>query len=196
VPILAAIYGRASDDFAEAAAFLATAECVQGIELHLPHSMEAGQARQCIEAALVEAATPCLVRVPFEQAMVIAQVGAEAGADALVVAAPPLGRALHEDGTWVHGPLHSPALAPLYTELVHEVASAVAVPIIARGGIAEPADALTLVAAGAVAVQVDSILLVNPTACTEVYLGLEREMTRLGLSTWEEMCAQHQRTVG
>jgi len=190
VPIIAAIYGQTSDDFAEMAAFLTTAECVQGIELHLPHRMEEEQARRCVEAALAEVAMPCMVRVPFEQAMSFALASAEAGADALVVAAPPLGRALSDNSTWIYGPLHSPALAPIYAQLVYEIAAATEIPVIGRGGIAEPRHALALIAAGAVAIQVDSILLMNPNACADLYLGLEREMARLGLSTWEEMLGQ------
>jgi dihydroorotate dehydrogenase (NAD+) catalytic subunit len=193
VPVLAAIYARTEDEFARMAVWLAEAEWPQGVEVHLPHALRPDQARACIEAVLVELDLPCLVRVPFGGAGAIAESAAEAGADALVVAAPPLGRAPSETGQHVHGPLHSPALAPLTAQLVSEVARAVRLPIIARGGIATARDVLALVEAGAVAVQLDSILAVHPPAAFEMHQALGREMAARGVTSWE---ALRQRLAG
>jgi dihydroorotate dehydrogenase (NAD+) catalytic subunit len=196
IPVIVALYARTSAEFAEMAAFLTALEWVQGLELHLPHDMEPDEARESVAAVVAEAGLPCLVRVPFEQAVSLATVSAEAGADGLVVASPPVGRWPDESGGWVYGPLHSPALAPLYVELVHRVAGVTLLPIIGRGGIAALQDALALIAAGAVAVQLDSILMVHPAACGQLYLALERELAERQLATWDEYLAALRRAEG
>lgn len=188
-PVIVALYGRSEGDFVQMSAHLSSAEGIAGVELHLPHAMGARQAADCIRACQRELSLPCLARLPFANPVPIALAAEEAGADALVAVAPPLGRAQGAEGASQYGPLHSPALAPLYAQVVYEVAQRVSIPIIGRGGIAEPSDVLGLLAAGAAAVQLDSILYLRPSACGEFYIALEREMERRQASTWDEFLA-------
>jgi len=189
LPVIVALYGQTSGEFGDLAAKLAEVDWVQGLELHFPRPMEADEMAECTRAASAESDVPCLVRLPFQGTIIAARACAEAGADALVVAAPPYARAMDEDGAWVYGPLHSPALAPAYAELLYEVAGEVDVPLIGRGGIADIGDVLALVSAGAVAVQVDSLLWVQPAAGAWLYQSLEGEMTRRGAADWQAFVA-------
>ncbi|MHB0858835.1 MAG: tRNA-dihydrouridine synthase [Anaerolineae bacterium] len=185
VPVVVALYGRSAAEFAEMAAYTSDARLVQGLELHLPHDADAQLVEQCVSAAVSESIVPCLVRIPPEAALPCAIAGERAGADAVVVADPPLARAFSEDGAVVYGPLHSPALAPLVAQRVFEVARAVNIPVIARGGIARTADALAMIASGAVAVQIDTALYVDPQIIQSIYEGLERAMAQAGAESWE-----------
>jgi dihydroorotate dehydrogenase (NAD+) catalytic subunit len=187
IPVIAALDAETGDAVAQMAARLAGVECIQALELHLPRDCRAAWVHDLVQAATSAAPIPCLVRVPLEEAVPLALAAEEAGADGIVVAAPPWGRVWSPESAWVTGPLHSPALAPVYTQTLYQVARQVQIPLIGRGGIAEPRDALALVMAGAVAVQADSILWVRPTALGELYLGLEHAMALRGANTWNEM---------
>lgn len=184
IPIIAALYARHPADLAELAAGASECECLQAFEIHLPNAVTPDEAYEGARLAVSESAVPCLARVPFESAVETARAVTEAGVDALVVAAPPMGRAPADDGAWAHGPLHSPALAPLFTECVFGVRAVSSLPIIARGGIAETAHVLAHLAAGAVAVQLDSILMVQPSTPAVIYRDLEVEMARRGAPDW------------
>ena len=185
LPVIAALYARYPADVAELAAAVSECECLQGIEIHFPSGVAPDEAFESTRLALGESAVPCLARVPFGTAVEVARAVADAEVDALVVAAPPVGRAPGEAGRWVSGPFHSPALTPLYVELVQRVRAATPIPIIARGGIADTAHALALFGAGAIAVQLDSILMVRPAAPDEIYRDLEAELARLGAKDWD-----------
>jgi len=184
IPVIAAVCADLPGELAELAARASECEHLQALEIHLPSTVTPDEAYEGTRLALGESAVPCLVRVPFESAVETARAAAEAGADALVVTAPPLGRVPGEDGGWVCGALHSPALAPLFTERIHGVRAISDLPIIARGGIAETAHVLAHLAAGAVAVQLDSILLVRPSAASEIGRDLEADMARRQAPDW------------
>lgn len=193
LPVILALYGREVDELERMADEVAAQremgglEAVGGIELHLPHDVLPDCAADLTAAVVELAGVPCLVRVPFERSVEIALAAGEGGADAVVVAAPPLARAPADDGSWLYGPLHSPALAPLYLELVHGVASAVEMHVIARGGIVSADDIIHALACGAVAVQLDSILLVDPDAGDRVLSDLSTHPPTRDASTWDEV---------
>ncbi|HOQ97908.1 MAG TPA: nitronate monooxygenase [Anaerolineae bacterium] len=114
---------------------------------------------------------PLLAQVPLNEAAACAALAESAGADALVVAAPAQGLAHFDDGlrpVHVHGPL----LQPLYLLAVQEVAQAVRLPIVARGGLLTPEDARAFIAAGAVAVVADTVASVSPAAVGEIGRGM------------------------
>jgi dihydroorotate dehydrogenase (NAD+) catalytic subunit len=75
-----------------------------------------------------------------------------AGADALVVIAPPSGAA----SPTVVGPLLGPAVFPLAIQALIECRNATDVPLIALGGIMTPALARTALDCGATAIMVDA----------------------------------------
>lgn len=185
LPVIAALYAPTADDAAEGAARLAGCECIQGIEIHLPHDATPEVAASAVRAVATETTLPCLVRVTERGAVPQAAAAEEAGADGLVVAAPPHGLARDEDGAWAAGPLHGPALAPLYAALIHEVHRETELPVIGRGGIGRAEDVLAHLAAGAVAVQLDSILYVDPAAPAAISDYLAEQMARAGAEDWE-----------
>jgi dihydroorotate dehydrogenase len=187
IPIIVALYARQAMDLADLVAAASECECLQACELHFPHAVTPDEAYEGARLAVSESSVPCLARVPFDATVEAARALTGAGVSALVVAAPPMGRAPMADGSWVYGPLHSPALAPLITERIHRVRAASHLPIIARGGIATTADVLAHVAAGAVAVQLDSILMVQPSAPETLYRDLEAEMHRRAAPDWPSL---------
>lgn len=189
LPVIAALSAQDPTEAAGLAARLSDWSWVQALELHVPDDIAPEDVVPFVRAAADQCDLPCLVRVPMKQALSCAQAAEAAGADGVVVAAPPTGRTRPAVGGWSVGELHSPALLPLYAELVAQVSSRVSLPIVARGGIAEGADVVTLLAAGAVAVQVDSILLVRPMAGEELYAGLQRELSMVGASDWDGFLA-------
>lgn len=110
---------------------------------------------------------PLIAQVPLFEAAPSAALAREAGADALVVAAPAHGLAAFDDRlrpVRVHGPL----LHPLYLLAVQQVGRASRLPVIARGGILNVGDARAFLAVGAVAVMVDSLATVEPGAVAEI----------------------------
>jgi dihydroorotate dehydrogenase (NAD+) catalytic subunit len=79
------------------------------------------------------------------------------------------------------GGLSGPAIRPVALHMVHQVARAVAIPVIGVGGIATAEDVLQFLVAGASAVQVGTANFVDP-ACmprllAELRALLEREQT-------------------
>ncbi len=110
---------------------------------------------------------PLIAQVPFEEAVAAARLAEEVGADALVVAAPP--RGLIPDGGALRAVrVHGPLLHPLCLLAVQEVAQAVRLPIVARGGLLTLADAHAFLEAGAVAVMADTLATVDPGAVAEI----------------------------
>jgi len=126
-----------------------------------------------------------LVRLPLESVASLATAAAAAGADALVVAAPAMGRAQTTNGTIQEGEVHAPSLQPLYAQAVQAAASA-GIPVIGRGGIASWEDVRTMLASGAMAVQLDSILWAEPAALEGIYQNLQAAVTETRVSRWEE----------
>ncbi len=189
VPVIAALYVRTEDQLLAMAALLAESPAAAALELHLPHDLSADRAQEYVMATRTEIGVPCLVRLPFARAKELALAVEEAGADALVVADPPLGRVLNEDDEWVYGPLHSPALVPLYVQQVQEAAESTNIPIIARGGLSTLRDILSVLAAGAAAVQLDSILWRQPSILETLYRELEAETERRDTTKWSDLLA-------
>jgi len=114
---------------------------------------------------------PLLAQVPLFEAAPYAALAREAGADALVVAAPAQGLAA-PGGELQPVRVHGPLLHPLYLLAVQQVSQTVPLPIVARGGIHRAADARAFLAAGAVAAMVDSLATVEPGAVSGVGRGM------------------------
>ena len=76
------------------------------------------------------------------------------------------------------GGMSGPAVKPVAVRMVYQVAQAVKLPIIGRGGIATAEDALEFLMAGATAVSVGTANFFNPYATEEVVAGIEEFMRR------------------
>ena len=173
LPVIGRVRGRDARGAARAAARLEAAG-VSALQVDLlPGERELAQ--EVMRAVREACELPLLAQVPLEGAVVFARAAEEAGADALVVAAPPQGLAVLDDpaspqAVEVHGPL----VHPLALLAVQQVAESVTIPIVARGGITGLAGAQAFLAQGAVAVAVDSLATVRPAAVAEIGRGLQR----------------------
>lgn len=146
---------------------------VAAIELDIPLAATASDIERWVMAVRTDCLLPLLARLPLEAADLLAEATLAAGADALVIGAPPFGAAAAPPagqvvGGYLYGPaLHSLALAQL--QLVRDMADA---PLIAAGGIHSLNDALAFLDAGATAVQIDSLLFIDPLAAYEIAVAL------------------------
>lgn len=156
---------------ARAAARLAD-EGVSAIELDLlPGDPEL--AYRALDAVRAATGLPLLAGVPLVEAVPCALIAEEAEADALIVATPPRGLAASGDPAAVRAvEVHGPLLHPLTLLAVQQVAAAVTLPIVARGGLLTVDDARSYLAQGAAAIAADSLATVDPGAIAAIGRGL------------------------
>ncbi|MBC8171494.1 MAG: nitronate monooxygenase, partial [Anaerolineae bacterium] len=105
-----------------------------------------------------------LVRLPMQDTYETAQAVADAGADAIVVCAPPRGTARDpKTGRLVSGRVYGPLVKPIVLRMVGQLMRRIKdIPVIGAGGIHTPQDARDYLDAGATAVQIDSVTWVQP----------------------------------
>ena len=172
-PIIAHLPADEPDDLRRTAQALAGTEAVAAIELGLPPQTTYRDLTDWLRAVRTGCMLPLLLKLPLGAAVELAEVAAEAGADALVVGMPPLGTAWSQTGgTTVAGYMYGPALHSLALRDVDVIKGLVDAPLIAVGGIHTLADAQAFLAAGAVAVQIDSLLWLEPQLAGEIALAL------------------------
>ena len=173
VPIIMALAGSAVDDWDRIAAHLEDEPAVAGLELHVAEGVRPVDVANWVGAVRRATTLPLLVKLPAVQALAFAPPAVHAGADALVIGAPPLAAALTLAGARIEAPLGGPAAFPFTLRAVAAVAGlGLHAPIIAAGGVCRLADAELCFAAGAVAVQTRSLLWVDPTAAAQLAAGL------------------------
>jgi dihydroorotate dehydrogenase (NAD+) catalytic subunit len=175
-PVILSIAGAGIEDFSAIASALEGIEGIAGLELNLAEHAE--RAARITAAVRLATQLPLLAKLPpaGRGLAEIARGVAAAGADALVLAAPPRGLAAHpRSGEQLAGLLAGPAIRPLALALVAEVAAAIDIPIVGCGGIATVADAQQYLRAGATAVQVGSALLAHPNAAAEIGRALSAQ---------------------
>ncbi|MDI6618410.1 MAG: dihydroorotate dehydrogenase [Clostridiales bacterium] len=83
--------------------------------------------------------------------------------------------------------LSGPAIKPIALRMVYEVASAVDVPVIGMGGIANYKDAIEFIMAGASAVQVGTANFIKPDICISLIDGIRNFMETEGIKDLEEI---------
>jgi dihydroorotate dehydrogenase len=116
-----------------------------------------------------------LVRLPLTHVVELATAVAQAGADALIVAAPPRLEA-HIDGQVVRGRLYGPGCLTQALEAVRAVAALnLGRPIVGAGGIYSLENAQAMLEAGAVAVQIDAAIWTRPQIVEDMR-ALESQM--------------------
>ena len=137
---------------------------IAAVELGLSDDIEIRDAVSLVgTAARME--KPLLVRMPFYECAQLALPVAEAGADGLVMTAPPRGTARdNKSGRLVSGRIYGPLVKPVILRLVGRLRRWIPddVPIVGCGGIHSPQDARDFIDAGAVAVQVDTATWAQP----------------------------------
>ncbi|MGA2974670.1 MAG: dihydroorotate dehydrogenase [Spirochaetia bacterium] len=175
VPLIASISADTVEAFGAAAAAVADAgpalievniscpnvQAEQG-EMFAASAAAAAAVTRCVKAAT---RIPCMVKLSpnVPDIASIARAVAAAGADAItaintmpgMIVDPETGAPVLANGT---GGISGPALKPIALRCVHEIASAVSVPLIGTGGVLTGVDAVEMISAGATAVGVGSAI--------------------------------------
>ncbi len=164
VPIIVHLVATSASDLRRGAEMLDTIEAVVAVEIGLDDDITWEETENLVRAAAEVSEKPLLVRLPLLDAYEIAEAAAGAGADALVVAAPPRGTARDpHSGRLVSGRIYGPLVKPIALHMVGVLAKRIRdVPIIGAGGIHSMADARDFIEAGAVAVQLDAVTWIKP----------------------------------
>jgi dihydroorotate dehydrogenase (NAD+) catalytic subunit len=162
-PIIVHLTATSPDELRKCAEVLDAGEGVVAVEVGLRDQATHREAQLMIGAVREHTHLPVLARLPLYFAAHIAASAEGAGADALVVAAPPRGTARDPiTGQLVGGRVYGPWLKALALRAVGQIAGKVKIPVIGCGGIHNPDDARDYLGAGAVAIQVDSVAWVRP----------------------------------
>ena len=190
--VIVRLAGASADEYATLAARLENVEGVAGLELKLTQAgkgqEEIAAAQELLRAVRQATALPLLAVLPLPVAGGLPEAAVEAGADALVVAAPTQGTLLiTQERAPFTGELYGAGLLPLSLHELHRIAQRVSAPLIGRGGIHSADDALAYLLAGASAVQVDSAILRQPTAPWDIREELERWMLAQGIADIAEL---------
>jgi len=196
-PIVANVFGYATEDYVEVIRTLEDAEGLAAYELNIscPNVKKGGMqfgSNASMADEVVAAARAAAKRRPLWVKLsplvadigVIAQAAAGAGADALTVANtyPALavdfrtGKSRLGNGT---GGLSGPAIKPITLRLVWEVRKTVEIPIIGLGGVETVEDVLEYISAGASAVQVGTATFVRPDATLRLVTGLRQALSEV-----------------
>jgi dihydroorotate dehydrogenase (NAD+) catalytic subunit len=190
IPIWVSVGGFSAKDFALVCEHLDSHNEVVTVELNLscPNVEEAPEtARELVAAARAATRKPLYAKLSPATWDIAdsARAVADAGADGLSLVNTIRGLAL-ESVTLAPGiatglgGYSGPALRPVALACVFACASAVDLPIVAMGGVANGRDALEFVAAGASAVALGTVLFSDPSAAGRVREELEREAVSLG----------------
>jgi dihydroorotate dehydrogenase (NAD+) catalytic subunit len=193
-PIIANVFGRTVEEYAEVARHLESAKGLAAYELNIscPNVACGGiqfgsdprMAAQVVAAARKVSRRPLWVKLSPNVADIatIAKAAAEAGGDALTVANtyPAMSVDFRARRSRIGNPtggLSGRAIKPITLRLVYDASKAVRVPIIGLGGIDTAEDLLEYLVVGASAVQVGTANFADPNACVRIVSDLERLCT-------------------
>ena len=203
--VVASIWGRTVEDYAEAAALLAGAPAgVVAVEVNVScpnledrrrmfaHSAEATEA---VVAATEACGRPRWAKLSpnVGDLAEIAEAAQRGGAEAVTLVNTVMGMAIDPATRRSRlggqgGGLSGPAIHPVAVRAVHDVAAAVpGLPIVGVGGVSSGTDAAELVLAGAVAVQVGTATFADPRAAVRVLAGLRAWAASQGLGRLDEV---------
>lgn len=178
VPVILHLVATMPDQVIAAAERIDHEDMIAAVELGLSDDISRRDAAQLTRAAVDRSEKPILVRLPLGDAYEIAAAVADAGAAALVVAAPPRGTARDpSSGRLVSGRVYGPLVKPIVLRTVGQLMRRINVPIIGAGGIHSTQDARDYLEAGARAVQVDTVTWVNPKMLETIADDLRGEVT-------------------
>jgi dihydroorotate dehydrogenase (NAD+) catalytic subunit len=116
----------------------------------------------------------------------------EAGADALSLVNTFKGMAvdIHQRKAVfnnIYAGLSGPAIKPMALRMVHEVSTAVNIPVVGMGGICSYTDAIEFIMVGATAIQVGTANFIKPDICNDIIDGIEQYMSREGIKNLSEI---------
>lgn len=163
LPIILHLVASNVEHVRKSASRIDAENAVDAIELGLNDDMTWKEAEELVKAAVNATEKPVLARLQLQDAYEIAQAVSEAGAGALVVAAPPRGTARDPlTGRLVSGRVYGPLVKPMVLRVVGQLVGRIDIPIIGAGGIHSAQDARDFIEAGARAVQVDTLTWIQP----------------------------------
>lgn len=197
VPIVVSVAGRTRDDFVSLAQRVGQLG-IAAVELNLSCPNVSGgvdfgtNAASCFEvvsAAREACGVPILAKLTPNVTRIadIAKAAADGGADAVCLINTVLAMAIDWRkrrpilGNGMGG-MSGPAIKPIALRCVHQVASAVDVPIIGIGGIANIDDVMQFLVAGASAVQIGTANYYDPTVSVRLIDQLPDALAQLGAS--------------
>ena len=192
--VIANVFGRTVEEYAEVVRHLEGAEGLAAYELNIscPNVACGGiqfgsnpaMAAEVVAAARKVSRRPLWVKLSPNVADIaaIAKAAEEAGGDALTVANtyPAMSIDFRTRRSRIGNPtggLSGRGIKPITLRLVYEASRAVRIPVIGLGGIETPEDVLEYVVVGASAVQVGTANFADPNACPRLVSELERLCT-------------------
>ena len=205
VPVFANVFGYELSDYVEVLSVLEDAPGLAAYELNvscpnterggLEFGASAGDLARAVEAARAAARRrPLLVKLSpnVSDISALARAAVDAGADGLslintlrgLAVDAPSRRPVLGAGS---GGLSGPAIKPVALHMVHEVARAVAVPIIGIGGIATAEDVVEFLLCGATAVQVGTASFWDPGRVSQLPAELNSYLEAEGTASAAEL---------
>jgi dihydroorotate dehydrogenase (NAD+) catalytic subunit len=173
-PVIAHLPAADPDDLQRTARALAANTPLAALELGAPDEAWPEEVWRWVSAIRDGSELPLLVKLPLAGPPELAEAAMEAGADALVVGAAPLGAAFTPDRTHlVSGPLYGPAVHNLALARLQATAARLDIPCVAAGGIHTLAQVEDFLRAGAVAVQLDALLWVEPEQAEAIIINYQ-----------------------
>jgi dihydroorotate dehydrogenase (NAD+) catalytic subunit len=196
---IANVWGETQAEYVEMVERL-SGSAVDAIELNLscpnvPGEMLGQQAEetgQVVRAARKVSRKPLWVKLSPDARVEVAQAAEQAGTDAVCAVNTFRAMAIDiETGKSVFervfAGLSGPAIRPIALRIVHELVTALDIPVIGIGGITTWQDAVAFIMAGASAIQVGTANFIDPWSAIRIVEGLEEFMQHRGLSNWEEI---------
>jgi dihydroorotate dehydrogenase (NAD+) catalytic subunit len=208
-PIIANVFGYATEDYLEVVRILNGADGLAAYELNVscPNTKHGGLAFGVDEDALSDLVTrvkaistrPVIVKLsPNVTAIEPFALAAERnGADAISLVNTFISLAI-EAGTRKprigagYGGLSGPAIKPIALRMVHQAARAVKIPVIGIGGIATGEDVAEYFLAGASLVEVGTATFWDPGATIRIARELEALLPKLGVKSVAELVGKLQ----
>jgi len=201
--VVVSVAGRTEDDFVNLAERVGSQRGVSAIELNLScpnvsggvdFGTNADSCRGVVAAARQRTNVPILAKLTPNVTRIadIAQAAADGGADAVCLINTVLGIAID----WRRrkpmlgngmGGLSGPAIKPIALRCVHQVSSAVDIPIIGIGGIANIDDVMEFLVAGASAVQIGTANYYDPTVSTRLIDQLPEALDEINAGSVAEI---------
>lgn len=201
--IIVSIAGRTEGEFVELSERVGAEPGVAAIELNLScpnvtggvdFGTDAAACQRLVAAARQRCPVPLLAKLTPNVTRIvdIARAAADGGADAVCLINTLLGMAVD----WrsrrpmlgnVMGGLSGPAIKPVALRCVHQVYSAVKIPIIGIGGIANIDDVMQFLVSGASAVQIGTANYYDPTVSTRLIDQLPAALAELEATSVEEI---------
>jgi len=197
-PVIANVFGYASEDYLEVVRILNDTEGLAAYELNVscPNTKHGGLAFGVDESALGDLVSrvkalsrlPVIVKLSPNVAAIepFARVAEQSGADAISLINTFIALALdaRTRGARIgagYGGLSGPAIKPIALRMVQQAAGTVKIPVIGIGGIANGEDAAEFLIAGASLVEVGTATFLDPSAPVKVARQLGDLLPELGV---------------